>query len=265
MPRIALWLLLLYLAMPASPVWAQAPFQTDDVEVAPKRHWHFEFNNEYDWLQASADPNLRQNTSNFKVSYGLIDHLEVGFDNQLLAISNAPSPFLPNSVFGYGDIDLSVKWHVRKEKKGSPWPALGASLNLELPTGDEQKQLGSGVTDYYLNTMAQKSITEKNTVRLNAGIYFAGNTVTGAEGLRTTQGHVYTFGISVVRDFTSKLDLGIETYAAVSGSFGRDQLQLSAGGNYKLKKNLSIDFALIKGFYEASPTWGPLIGFSVDF
>src|SRR5262249_40581072 len=130
-------------------VSAQAPFYTDDIGVAEKGHWHFEFNNEYDWLQESAFPNLQQNTANFKASYGLFNGLEIGFDNKLLSIFNSPTPFLPRPAFGYGDLDLSVKWNFYKEQNTRRWPAFAASLNIELPTGDEKKQLGSGVTDYY--------------------------------------------------------------------------------------------------------------------
>ena len=248
-------------------VAAQAPFYTDDIGVAEKDHWHFEFNNEYDWLQKSAVPNLRQNTANFKVSYGLINNLEVGFDNQLITIFNSPTSFLPETAFGYGDLDLSVKWNFRKEEKKNGWPALAASLNIELPTGDAKKQLGSGITDYYLNGIAQKSLNEKIKLRVNAGMYFAGNTLTGAVGIRNTKGVVFTGGTSLVRDFTSRLDLGLEIYGAVSHNFdlGRGQLQTELGGNYKLRGNVSLDFGLVGGFYQASPRIGPIIGFSVDF
>src|SRR5262249_51190724 len=126
---------------------------------------------------------------------------------------------------------------------------------------------GSGVTDYYLNAIAQKSLSEKTKLRVNGGVYFAGNTLTGAVGIRTTRGVVITGGTSLVRDLTTRLDLGVEMYAAVSRNFdlGRGQLQTELGGNYKLLKNLSLDFGLLGGFYQASPRIGPIIGFSVDF
>jgi len=260
-------LLLSFLAAGSIPARAQAPFVTDDAEVVAKGHWHFEFNNEYDWLQKDAFPNLRQNAANFKTSFGILKGVEVGFDNQLLSISNAPSEFLPRKAFGYGDLDLSVKWHLRGEAKGFIWPAMAVSLNIELPTGDAKKQLGSGLTDYYLNGIVQKSLTDKTRLRLNGGIYFAGNTLTGAVGIRTTNGTVFTTGGSVVHDFTRKLDLGIEFVGAVSHNFdlGRGQLQTEIGGNYQLRRNLSLDFGVIGGFYQASPRVGPIVGFSVDF
>lgn len=246
---------------------AQAPFVTDDADVVAKGHWHFEFNNEYDWLQKDAFPNLRQNTANFKTSFGILKGVEVGFDNQLLSISNAPSEFLPRRAFGYGDLDLSVKWHFREEGKGAVWPAMAVSLNIELPTGNAKEQIGSGLTDYYLNGIMQKSLSDKTKLRANGGIYFAGNTLTGAVGIRTTSGTVFTAGGSVVHDFTRKLDLGIELVGAVSHNFdlGRGQLQTEIGGNYQLRRNLTLDFGVIGGFYQASPRVGPIAGFSVDF
>jgi hypothetical protein len=244
---------------------AQAPFVTDDIDVADFHKWHFEFNNEYDLLQPDSYPNLRQNTSNFKASFGAFKNVEVGFDNQLLRIANDRRR-LP-SAFGYGDIDLSVKWRIRPEREHSRWPGFGASLNIEVPTGDERKQLGSGVADYYLNFAAQKAIPGKDTVRLNTGIYFAGNTLTGVEGLKTTQGRVYTFGASAIHDFTPKFDLGMEFFGAYAPNLllSRGQLQTQLGGNYKITEKLSIDFGIIGGFYQSSPRVGPIIGFSKDF
>src|SRR5215472_6873415 len=45
-----------------TPVQAQMPFYTDDPEVTAPGTLHFEFFNEFDGLQSSEFPNLRQNT-----------------------------------------------------------------------------------------------------------------------------------------------------------------------------------------------------------
>ena len=257
---------LLLLAMfAAATARAQAPFVTDDTGVAEYHRFHFEFNNEYDVLQDAAFPNLRQDTANFKFSYGIWHNVEVGFDNQLLGVFNATSAFLPKTAVGYGDLDLSAKWKFLAE--GRRRPALAASLNIELPTGDAKRQLGSGVADYYINGIAQKSFSDKTVGHLNGGIYFAGNTLTGAEGIRVTNGVVFTGGASFVRQFTPKLDLGAEIYGAVTQNFdlGRGQLQTQVGGNYAMRKNMTIDFGLVAGFYQSSPRVGPIVGFSIDF
>jgi hypothetical protein len=145
--------------------------------------------------------------------------------------------------------------------------ALAASLNIEFPTGNKKLQLGSGVTDYYLNGIIQKSLTETTALRINGGYYFAGNTVTGVEGIKTAKGSVFTGSCSIVHNFTKKLDLGIEVAGAESSNFnlGRGQLQTQLGGNYNLRPSFSIDFGLIGGFYQSSPRLGPIIGFSKNF
>jgi hypothetical protein len=246
---------------------AQAPFVTDDTGVADYHKWHTEFNNEFDILKPSDFPNLRQNTANFKVSFGAFKNVELGFDNQLLNISTASNPIYPDAAFGYGDLDLSVKWHISDEKEGSKRPGLGASLNIELPTGDATKQLGSGVADYYLNGIAQKSLPKKNTLRVNGGVYFAGNPATGVVGVRTTTGFVFTGAASVVHDFTEKLDLGVEFAGAgtLNDLLGKGQLQTQIGGNYKFRDKWSFDFGFIAGFYRDSPRFAPIIGIEKDF
>src|SRR5258707_15796898 len=50
---------------------AQQPFSTDDADVTSKGWVHVEAFNEYDWLQPSLGPHLRQNTTNMRVNYGL--------------------------------------------------------------------------------------------------------------------------------------------------------------------------------------------------
>jgi hypothetical protein len=37
------------------------------------------------------------------------------------------------------------------------------------------------------------------------------------------------------------------------------------GGNYQVKKNMTLDFGLTSGFYASSPRIGPQIGISYDF
>jgi len=245
---------------------AQAPFYVDDVEVAARHKWHFEFNNEFDVLRDTAFPNLRQNDANFKASWGLAKNIEVGFDNQLLLIQNAPHPQLPRTAFGYGDMDFSVKWHFL-DARDHPWrPALAASMSVELPTGDSRRQLGSGIADFYLNFIGQQSLPRHNTLRGNIGYYFAGNTQTGVVGLENHSGHVLTGGMSFTHDLSERLDLGAELYGAMSGTdLGRGQLQSQFGGNYKLHKNLQLDFGLVTGYYQSSPRVAPIIGFEIDF
>jgi len=244
-------------------LYAQLPFYTDDTGVTERGKWHFEFFNEYDSLQLQA-PNLRQNTANFKLNYGLTHNLELDVDSPYLSIyrteGNQPSS-------GVGDTNVGIKTNFHKESEGSRIPAFAASLYIEFPTGDAKQQLGSGLEDYWLNAISQKSLSPKTRVTGNLGYLFAGNTSTGALGTQNTRGHVFTGGLSLLHDFSPKLTLGAEIYGAYTnkGELGRAQFQAMGGGEYALRNGLSFCFGLLGGKYVASPRIGGQIGFAMDF
>ena len=242
---------------------AQLPFYTDDTGVTERGKWHFEFFNEYDALQLQY-PNLKQNTANFKLNYGLPHNLELDVDSPYLAIYRSPGN--PPST-GIGDTNLGIKANFHKESQGSRAPAVAASFYIELPTGDASQQLGSGLQDYWLNLITQKSLTPKTRITGNLGYLFAGNTSTGALGTQTTRGHVIPGGLSLLHDFRPSLTLGAELFAAytANGDLGKSQFQAMAGGQYAIRNGFSFCFGILGGKYVASPRFGGQIGFAIDF
>ena len=242
----------------AMPLPAQLPFYTDDPSVTERGKLHFEFFNEFDVLQ-SQYPNLRQNTTNYKLNFGLPHNLEFDLDFPYLAIFRAVGE---QTSSGIGDTNVGIKWQFHKQADGSRVPALGVSLYTEIPTGDERRQLGSGLADYWLNFIGQESLTDKTRINMNLGYLFAGNTTTGVLGIQTTRGHVGVGGLSILHDFTARLRLGGEIYGGYSnnGNLARSQIQLMAGGQYTIRNGMSFDFGVLGGKYVASPQ----IGFSLD-
>src|SRR5215469_3143199 len=243
---------------------AQLPFYTDDPSVTEKGKWHFEFFDEYDALQHPQFPNLQQNTTNYKLNYGLPYNLELDLDAPYLSIFRATG--IQNSN-GVGDTNLGVKWNFHKAAPKSHIPSLSTSLYIEFPTGSTRQQLGSGLIDYWLNFIAQEPLTDKTRINVNIGFLFAGNTSTGVLGIQTTRGHVYPGGLSLLHDFTPRLTLGGEIYGGFADNkgLGRSQLQGLIGGQYAVRNGLSFDFGLLGGKYIASPRIGGQIGFSMDF
>lgn len=262
--RRVFWTLALAFLLSSS-AHSQQPFVTDDADVTPRGHFHFEFSNEFDLLQKSAFPNLKQNTADFEIDYGLFDRVEIGVAVPLLTIFNAAGTS-PKTVTGIGDMNLSVKYNFLRERENSRLPAMTIGVNFELPTGDTDRQLGSGLADFYINGILQKSVSKKTKLRLNGGILFSGNETTGVIGLRS-RGTVLTAGGSLVRQFTPKLQLGMELTGAMTqqSELGKVHLQTFFGGNYQFKNNASFDFGIIGGKYAASPRAGVQLGISVDF
>ena len=262
--RGSIWTILLLLWF-CFPCFSQQPFYTDDSDVTPKGHFHFEFSNEFDWLQRSAFPALRQNTADFELDYGLAPGLEVGIEAPLLSIQNSRQS-TTRSATGIGDTNLSLKYNFKQEHERSRLPAMAIVVNLELPTGSVKRQLGSGLADFYMNGILQKSLTSKTKLRLNGGILFSGNTTTGVIGIKT-RGTVLTAGGSLIREFSQNLMLGVEVTGADTKNFdlAKGQLQVLVGGNYGFRRNMTFDFGVVGGKYVASPRLGIQLGVSIDF
>jgi hypothetical protein len=243
---------------------SQMPFYTDNADVTDQGTLHFEFFNEFDGLQSAQYPDLRQNTANFKVNFGLPHGLELDFDAPYLAIYRYGASA---TSAGVGDADMGIKWNFYKAAHPLSVPSLSASLYIEFPTGDTRQELGSGLHDYWLNSIAQEALTQKTRITGNFGFLFAGNTSTGVIGIQTARGHVYTGGLSVLHDFNQRFTLGAEAYGAVADNhgLGKDQLQGLAGGWYQLTQRVAVTFALLGGSHIASPRIGGQAGFEIDF
>ena len=80
--------------------------------------------------------------------------LEIGVDAPLLAIHSA-SFVRPRTAVSIGDVNFHLKYNFYKEREGSRLPAFALNINIELPTGNTSKKLGSGFTDYFLNGILQ--------------------------------------------------------------------------------------------------------------
>lgn len=250
----------------ASVARAQQPFYTDDADVTAKRHFHLEITNQFAVLQRDAFPNLRQNAVVFQLNYGLLDGLELGVDFPLLAIFNAPGTTDPRVPVGIGDANITIKWLLRPEKETSRLPAFTLSFATERATGNPRRQLGSGLADYGVNSIVQKTLTPRLTLRINNGFVFSGNTLTGVVGLRA-QGLVYYGGLSVTHQVTSRLLLGAEINGAFTrqDELGKGQLQEQVGGKWLLREGLTLDFGVATGRFADSPRLGVQVGISQDF
>jgi hypothetical protein len=161
---------------------------------------------------------------------------------------------------GLGDADLGAKWILRETPPDSNLAAFAASLYVEFPTGNTPQGLGSGLTDYWLNFMAQKPLSASTRYNLNVGILFAGNTSTGAVGIQTHRGQVYTGGVSLLHDLNSRLTVGAEVSGGISDGAGSDRSQLQAllGVQCALRRGLNVNMGVLGGARNVHGRHGPL-------
>ena len=262
--RLASLFAILFVA--ATAAHAQLPFFTDDADTTPKGKFHLELSTELDWLQKSSLPGTRQSTSVFTLNYGLTHRVELGVNSPFIKIFNEPTATLGNPA-GIGDTQFGVKVRVLDEREGSKMPSAAVVFYVEAPTGSTHKQLGSGLVDYWLYGVLQKSLTKRTTARLNGGVLFAGNNSTGLIGIETTRGQVFTANGSLVRNFTPRLRLGAELFGGVTNNFNlsRGQLESQIGGGYALTERCEFTFGVVAGRYVASPRVGVQVGFAYDF
>jgi hypothetical protein len=257
-------LLLLTLLANPSQSYAQMPFYTDDTATTETGKFHVEVFEELDRLPSSQYPDLRQNTANIKLNFSPTQHLEFDLDAPYIHISRSEGS---ESASGIGDTELGAKYVFRQAPPDSDLATFAATLYVEFPTGNQRQGLGSGLTDYWLNFIAQKPLSPTTRYNINVGILFAGNTSTGAVGIQTHRGQVYTGGLSLLHDVSSRLTLGAEIYGGISDGAGsnRSQLQLLLGGQYAIRNGLSVSLGVLGGRLGATPRIGGQIGISLDF
>lgn len=246
------------------PLQAQMPFYTDDTDLTAPGTLHIEAFDEVDALQSTQFPDLRQNTANIKINIGLPRRLELDLDAPYLTIYRAPGSRISRGV---GDTDMGVKWEAHETSPASRLPAFAFSFYVEFPTGNTRQELGSGLTDYWLNSVVQEPLSDHTRINLNLGILFAGNTSTGVVGIETTRGQVFTGGISLLHDVSPILTVGGELYGGIADNNGlhRTQLQAMLGAQFTIRDGMTLCVGLIGGEYAASPRIGGQIGIAVDF
>ncbi len=147
----------LSLVFGSAPLHAQMPFYTDDTSVTEPKKIHVEIFDEFDGLQSSQFPDERQNTANVKINFSPWNRLELDLDVPYLRIQRAPGS---ESSHGIGDTNLGAKWNLRAATPDSYQPTLAVSFYVEFPTGDARQELGSGLTDYWLNFIIQKTLSD---------------------------------------------------------------------------------------------------------
>jgi hypothetical protein len=248
---------LLALSAPSSVVWAQAPLATDDAATTAPQAWHVELFQQHATLPVAALPATTQDTSVVAVAWGLLPRLEVGFDVPWIAIHGG------ESVSGGGDLDLTAKWrlHLAKDEHSS---AFALALAIELPTGDADRGLGSGVTDVDLTLIGERRVARAVVLRGNLALQFAGNTLTGALG-SADRGQVLGGGVSLTADLTPRLQLVSEA----TGYQGREsdatdrELRLAAGLVFARSPRMSLAFTVQHGWFQ-SPPWVFQLGVVLD-
>lgn len=226
-PRLlpALVLLLLVASLPA---FAGPPFQTDDPDPVPYRHF------ETYAFELSDGTHAGGTTVEFpawEMNWGAIPNVQLHIVVPMATILPPSGPV----NFGISDTELGIKYRFVKETKLRP--EIGIFPFLELPTGDASRGLGVGRTWYRLPLWLQKSWGPWTTY--GGG----GAAVVHAPGYKS-----YGFaGWLLQRSITKKLILGTEIYGhgaeGAAATSTRSSTMADLGGYYTFHEGFQLLFA----------------------
>jgi len=245
------------LCLSAVPVFAQQPYSTEDADVARPRSVKLSVGAEFDALRPEDTDHDRQTTVLTRVNYGALDKLEIEFSAPVIYLRNSAEP----NAGGYGDTQAGIKYQIREDAHG---PAVALAFSVQAPTGDADRDIGSGVTMTWINAIVGHTIAARTKMAINAGFMPSGNPSIGALGINAHRGKIVTFGGAVSREVSEKLKLGGEINGATTTTGDvQHQLHVVGGGNYQLRRGATIDAGVVVGHFTRTPRVGVIVGITL--
>jgi hypothetical protein len=193
--------LLAALGLPAAPALAGPPFQVDDPEPTPFRHYEIYVNSQF----AHGPDGMSGTLPALEVNYGLLRNVQFAVTTQVAASRDAgKAPW----VLGFGDTEVALKLRFMQEGAGRPQIAFYPAV--VVPTGNAASGLGEGNTRLFLPLWAQKDVGRW--------------TVFGGGGLWHNPGagnRDYTFsGIAAQREVSESFSYGAEVFHSTPDTVG---------------------------------------------
>jgi hypothetical protein len=138
-------LIILFSLMSASAL-AGPPFKTDDPQPVDYLHWEFYIASEQQFTKQETDATY----PHIEINYGAISNVQLHIVAPLGYVHTSEG-----THYGYSDTEIGLKYRFVEETETVP--QLGFFPLVEIPTGNEDKQLGNGKTQAYLPLWIQKS------------------------------------------------------------------------------------------------------------
>lgn len=150
---------------------AGRPLAIDDADPADVGQFEFEAGAIYE-----HDSDCKHWDFPFGLTYGVIRSVEIGvgfggqFEERTERLEDGGEE--RTREHGIGDLSIGAKWQFIE---ACPLGARHAIVpSVKFPTADEDRELGSGKTDYDLTWVASRTIGEKAGVHINVGYSWIG-------------------------------------------------------------------------------------------
>lgn len=183
----------------------EAALFTDDTWTTDKGHFELDYwVDYYKDTQYIYDEDYKSRTRETKfclyMLYGLTDNWDIGV--------TVPYGYVnydrETKTNGFMDIEIETKYRLFEET--SLLPSFAFYVDYLTSSANEEKYLGSGDQDLWLNSIFSKTLQENLWLDLNLGYYFTG-------GKGTDDAFLYSVGITT--GFREKLYVYAELYGEV--------------------------------------------------
>jgi long-subunit fatty acid transport protein len=142
-----------FILHPSSFARAEHPFITDDTGTQGKGNWQLELQGDFLRDKSTAggvEQKSKGDTYTSVLSYGILDNLDVQVGVPFVSFRTSQNGVTVADESGVSDMTLELKWRFYEEGGLS----LGLKPGLTLPTGDENKGLGTGKTSWGVTLLA---------------------------------------------------------------------------------------------------------------
>lgn len=218
------------------------PFLTDDPEPVDYRHWEFYLAS----LQQFDSHESDVTAPHFEMNYGAFPNIQLHLIAPLQYVHS-----VDGTHYGYSDTELGVKYRFVEETESVP--QVGVFPLVELPTGNQNEELGTGKTQVYVPLWIQKS-WGKFTTYAGGGLWY--NPGAGEKNW-TFEGWEFQY------DFSELVTLGGELYHQTAASQDSPPSSgFNLGGYVNLNDNDHILFSAGRTLSGAASITGYL-GFQV--
>jgi hypothetical protein len=229
------------------------PLITDDAELQGKGGFQLELNSEYG-REKESGRKVDEVKITVITTYGLLDDIDL--------ILTVPHLFIRTRTLeekhkdqGISDIVLEAKWRFY-EKDGL---AMAIKPGLALPTGNENKELGTGKVTYSSYLIASKELHPWE-FHMNLGYIRNENRVDERKDIWHAS---FAVGMEVIKDLEIVGNIGVER--------NRDKTSktppafLIGGVIYTLYKNFDLDFGIKTGLTKPETDITFLAGLTYKF
>lgn len=189
-----------------------------------------------------ADNGDKENNINIDLGYGITDRFEITVDFPFVF----SDPKAGSNEEGIGDISVRPEFMFLEETENIP--AMSFAATFKFQSGNEDKGLGSGETDYSLSLQFSKDFSPLKC-HFNIGYTFVG------QPKGETVDDVIFYNLACEYSLNDKLTLVGELIGDTNSNPNQDDNPFEGliGFVYNINNNLALDFGIGAGFTNASP------------